>query len=366
MNKKTCIFIKKYIPFFAIPLAAFALISAVIHIICAKIPSFAEWIVSNPGYVFRTALAWITNIFPFSLAEMLLILSPIIIVAIIFFAVKKKDSVGRIRFLAGFLSVISLFYSVYVYTLGAGYQRPGLSVRMTLPETEVNAESLHSTLLALRSECEALSDVLMLDAAGSSVMPISFDAMNDEVLIGYERLCNDFPELSIKTFDSRAKQVLSSRAMTSLEILGIYSYFTGESNVNVYYPDYTAPFTAAHELAHQRGIARENEANFIAFAVCIRADDPYVRYSGYMNMFEYVAAALAKTDRELLLSVYEDIDERLLSELRAYSAFCTENKNEFFGAVSNKVNDTYLKSQGTEGIVSYGLVAELCVRYYAE
>jgi hypothetical protein len=197
-------------------------------------------------------------------------------------------------------------------------------------------------------------------------MPISFDDMNQEILKGYRRFCEDFPELDLKSFDSKAKPVILSRAMTSLEILGIYSYFTGESNVNVYYPDYTAPFTTAHELAHQRGIARENEANFIAFAVCIRADNPYVRYSGYMNMFEYVASALARTDRELLLSVYEDIDERLLTELRAYSAFCADNKNEFWGTVSDKVNDTYLKSQGTEGIVSYGLVVELCVRYYAE
>ena len=83
-------------------------------------------------------------------------------------------------------------------------------------------------------------------------------------------------------------------------------------------------------------------------------------------MFEYVASALGRTDRELLLSVYDDIDEKLLSELRAYSNFCADNKNEFWGTVSDKVNDTYLKSQGTEGIVSYGLVVELCIRYYAE
>lgn len=364
--KKILESIKKYIPFFSLILIALSLVSLIIHVLSATIPQFAERMTSTVGYAFRRVLAWATNILPFSLAEILLIVSPLIIAAVIFFAIKKKGAVNRIRFLAGFLSVISLFYSGYVYTLGVGYQRPGLAVRMSLPEREANGESLYDTLIKLRAECEKLTDVLELDEGGSSVMPISFDELNDEILLGYERLSEDFPELYIKNFNSSAKPVILSRRMTSLEILGIYSYFTGEANVNVYYPDYTTPFTTAHELAHQRGIARENEANFIAFAVCIRADNPYVRYSGYINMFEYVASALAKTDREILLSAYDGLDSKIVSELRAYSAFCKEHKNEFWGSVSDTVNDNYLKSQGTEGIESYGLVAELCVRYYSE
>ena len=132
------------------------------------------------------------------------------------------------------------------------------------------------------------------------------------------------------------RQCIHSRCSgIKLEILGIYSYFTGESNINVHYPDYGIPFTVAHELAHQRGISRENEANFIAFLVCIRSDSEFVRYSGYINMFEYLASALGSTDREMLRAVYSD----------------------FF-------NDNYLKAQGTEGIISYGLVVTLAVAYY--
>jgi hypothetical protein len=152
--------------------------------------------------------------------------------------------------------------------------------------------------------------------------------------------------------------------MTYLEILGIYTFFTGESNVNVHYPDYTLPMTVAHEFAHQRGISRENEANFIAFLVCIRADDPYVRYSGYVNMFEYVASALAKTNKQLLLDVYEATDSRMYGEMRACTDFYYANRLELIGNISNFFNDNYLKSQGTEGVVSYGMVVELCVAYY--
>ena len=50
-------------------------------------------------------------------------------------------------------------------------------------------------------------------------------------------------------------------------------------------------------MAHQRGIAREDEANFIAFLVCMASDDPYIRYSGYLEVYEYVASSLYSDDR---------------------------------------------------------------------
>jgi hypothetical protein len=152
--------------------------------------------------------------------------------------------------------------------------------------------------------------------------------------------------------------------MTALRTTGVYTYFTGEANVNVHFPDYSTPFTTAHEFAHQRGYSRENEANFIAFMVCIRSGDPYVEYSGYISMLEYISSALNKTDKEAYKSLYSTLDERIKGEFAAYSEFYYANENVFLGNLSNFINDKYLKSQGTEGIVSYGLVVKLCVAYY--
>ena len=38
----------------------------------------------------------------------------------------------------------------------------------------------------------------------------------------------------------------------------------------------------AHHKAHQRGYAKEDEANFIGYVICINSTEPYVRYSGYL------------------------------------------------------------------------------------
>ena len=55
--------------------------------------------------------------------------------------------------------------------------------------------------------------------------------------------------------------------MTYTHISGIYTFYTGESNININYPDFVVASSATHEMAHQRGVARENEANFVSFVV---------------------------------------------------------------------------------------------------
>lgn len=351
---------------YAVVLLGMFLISLPIYVFARIFPSFADFMNGTLCHAMRRALAFITDIFSFSLAEMIIIASPILVFFIIFRALRVKDGEGRIRFVSGLVSIALVFLSSYWFMLGIGYHTTSLSERAKMEEASVDAESLAHTLSVLTEECNKLAEELSLDENGASVMPITFDEACSYITEAYARLSESMPELDIPVFDSRAKQVLLSKPMSALEITGVYTFFTGEANVNVYYPDYNLPFTIAHELAHQRGVARENEANFVAFLVCKEAEHPYVRYSGYMNMLEYVASALRKTDLEVYRSVFDTFHPSLVSELRAYSEFYKNNKKQFWSKVSDTVNDTYLKVQGTEGIVSYGLVVRLCVAYYSK
>lgn len=355
---------KRSIPKCAKLLLLTAVLSYVVLFVGRRNSAFAEWVSNGFGYYVRFAFARFSSLIPFSLGECLIVLSPIIVIGVIVFAARRSRRVGRIRFLACFLAVLSLLYTSYVYTLGISYNRMPLGESLSLDSVEVNAENLYSAALLLKEECESLLDEISFDESGSSISDISFEKMSREALLGYERLDTDYPLLNIKTFDSVAKPVRLSKAMTKLDLLGVYTFFTGEANVNVHYPDYTTPFTVAHEMAHQRGIAREDEANFTAFLVSVRADSAYVRYSGYMNMLEYVSSALYKTDKALYRELVSGYDGRLKGEINAMREFYLANKNETLGKISDTVNDNYLKAQGTEGVVSYGLVVRLCVSYY--
>ena len=190
-------------------------------------------------------------------------------------------------------------------------------------------------------------------------MPYSFSELNEKLLLAYEGAAEKHP--FIKTFSSKTKEVMSGEYMSYMRTLGVYTYFTGEANVNTTPPDYDTPFTVAHEMAHQRGIAREDEANFVAFLVCIESEDPYIRYSGYLNAFEYVSGALYDSDPDEYMKIPYPIGayyDRL-----AYREYYLKYSDAAVGEISNAVNDVYLKAQGTEGRVSYDMVTVLMVRY---
>ena len=152
--------------------------------------------------------------------------------------------------------------------------------------------------------------------------------------------------------------------MSDAGITGIYSFFTGEPNINMDYPDYSLPFTVAHEFAHQRGICREDEANFMAFLVCVSSSDPYIRYSGYLNLYGYLAGSLYRADSEK----YKELSLMLLDNAQldraAYSEVSRAHSDSWFNKLNDRLNDSYLKFNGTEGVVSYSYVVRLAVAYY--
>ena len=199
--------------------------------------------------------------------------------------------------------------------------------------------------------------------SGHSLMPYSYEEMNEKLLKAYDRFCEKYDFMD--TFYSKVKPVMLSEPMSYTHITGVYTFFTGEANINVNFPDYTVPYTAAHELAHQRGIAREDEANFVAFLVCMESDDPYIRYSACLNVYEYLCSALRSADRALYLRSYEKLPVGVKNEEIAYSAFFVKYKENVAADISQATNNSYLQSQGNpEGTRSYNMVVDLAVAYF--
>lgn len=358
-------FVKNYIPIFTIVSFSLAFVFWVILEIAKASHVFAELISSYVGGPVRGFFGTLASLIPFSLAEIMIILIPLVVTALIIYGVKVID--GRrcaVRLILTVMAVLMLIYPIYVVTLGAGYHRVGIASRLEITADNPDENELYSTMMKISYELEELVPSISYSNSGASETRLTPQEISEEICKSYERVAEKYPNLRLDIFNQRAKPVILSKGMTQLELLGIYTFFTGESNVNVHYPDYTLPFSIAHEFAHARGISRENEANFIAFLVCINADEPYIKYSGYMNMYEYLASALSKANKNMLKNVYAMSSSRVTGEMRAYSEFYYDNQNKLFGELSDFINDLYLKSQGTEGIISYGLVVRLCVGYY--
>lgn len=358
--------LNKYCPLTAQFLIAVAVLSAVIHVASVNSSVFSDFINNTVGRFVRAVLAYLTGWIPFSLAETIVICLPAFFVAMIFLSVKLSripSNVSIIRFFFYLLAAIAFIYSVFACGFLPAYHGSPLNEKLGLERKRVSADELYATSEAVRDELDKLVGDINYEYGSFSVMPYDLSEMNEILNSSYSSFCDkhDF----IPDLKSNVKCIMLSEPMTYTHISGVYSFFTGEANINVNFPDYTLPFTAAHEMAHQRGIAREDEANFVAFLVCLESEDVYVRYSGYMSIYEYLLSALYSADKDMYSEIVRGSSMKIRYEQNAYSLFFDKYRESVASDVSSTVNDTYLKSQGqSEGTKSYGTVVELAVSYY--
>ncbi len=344
---------------------ALTIVSAILYLAFTRSTTFADWFNNTISRGCRRLLSALTVWFPFSLAELLLILSPFLIAFLVFRIVRAlKTGKKAVLNLAGrVLSIVCLVGILFVWCFAPGYYAPTLDQKLGLERKKISAEELYRTACILIEQINPISETLLFNESGSSVMPYSYPELNRKLMSAYKTYTqgSDYPD----HFYSRIKTVALSEPMCYTHITGVYTFFTGEANVNIAYPDYCTPYTAAHELAHQRGVAREDEANFVAFLVCLSSDDPYIRYSGLLNVYEYVASALYSADKTLYREAFATLSENAVREERAFSAFFERYRENVAATVSEKTNNAYLQSQGTrEGTRSYNMVVDLTVAYY--
>lgn len=339
-------------------------ISLVLYLIMMKSPGFADWFNQTISATLRSILALLTSWIPFSLGEAVILLSPLALFWVLRHAVKHRCSSWRatLAYVGTLLSVAVTLFSVFTLNFAAGYRGSPLDQKLGLTSSPVSAQELYDTAELLIQGINHETAHVDFGDEGFSVMPYTLSEMNQKLTRAYRSFSKE--QDFISHVDSRVKPVLISEIMSHMHITGVYSFFTGEANVNVNFPDYTIPYTAAHEMAHQRGIAREDEANFMAFLICLESDDPYIRYCGYLNAYEYLASALYRADRELYYKASAHLNAEVKGEMTAYNAFYDKYRDSSIGEVSGTINNSYLQSQGTPGTVSYGMVVDLTVAYY--
>ncbi len=352
------------LPLVSIILYGIAAFFLIIYIIQLCSPAFSDFFNQYISSASRAVMATLTAWIPFSLGEAVIWLLPVGLVLILSYAIRHWCDTWRstLVFVGILLSIAATLFSLFVLNFSAGYRGTSLDQKLGLVRTEVSAEELYDTALLLVESINRETSEIQYISEDFSVMPYTLEEMNRKLNDAYDTFCSEHD--FITHTPGRVKPVMASEIMSQMHVTGVYSFFTGEANINVNFPDYTIPYTAAHEMAHQRGIAREDEANFVAYLVCIGSDDPYIRYSGYLNMYEYVSNALYRADSELYAGARARLNVEVQYEMMAYNEFFKPYQGSTISKVSQTVNNTYLQIQGTPGTQSYGMVVDLAVAYH--
>ena len=359
--------IRECVPIWCAVLFVIFIAAMIVFAVAKKNSAFADAIHDNVGMVIRALFATVTSPLPFSVAEYLLITSPVLVFLVVrsIFVQTRKSATLGIRRAVCFLAIASLVYSTYIFGSATGFYGKGVDDRLGLDRRDVAPEELYDTAMILIDQMKEDIPAVCYPEGSYSVMDFSYEEMNEKLNAAYETLCDKYPEF--QRLHSETKPVILSEPWTYTHISGMFTFFTGEANVNVNYPDFIVVSSAAHEMAHQRGINKEDEANFVAYLVCSLSDDPYVRYAGTLDVLNSVMNDLYSADKELWKRASAEMPKEVKWENAAYSGFFDKYRENVAEKVTTAVNNAYISSNNQPaGVKSYGLVVDLVVAYYRD
>ena len=338
--------------------------------ISSKLPNITETIYSE--YIFiviARILAILFNIFPFSIFEIICITLLCIIFSYTFITLLKilKQPSKLIELLSMLIirsmTFVSIIYFLFIFLWGFNYNRLPLSDILGLTIDKASVDELESLCKNLLEETLELREQVKEDSTGVMIFEINLSNIISNAHEGYEVLAKDYKVFSGDF--SKPKKVYFSNIMSILNISGIYSPFTGEANINTYPPDIFLPSTICHEMAHQRGFAREDEANFISYLVCKNHTDPQFQYSGYLQALTHAMHKLKKYDQNKYNDIREIYSQGMNNDLNTVNQFWRNYSGTMIAKTSNKMNDNYLKiNRQKDGTQSYGRVVDLLIAEY--
>lgn len=348
-------------------IAAVSAALILLHLLTRDNHALMVWVSERLVRPVHRALAVLNDHLPFSVAELLIGLAVIaVLVYIIYTIIKLIRCGGRLKRL--YAAVINLLaaglavYAGFCMLWGVYYYGNDFMTRSGLKNDNISVEQLETVTEYFAALVNEYSSQVPRDADGNYVA--DSDAILRRSNEVYANVEETLPCLSGPAV--RAKGVYFSRVMSYTDFTGFFFPFTAEANVNTDFPPALFASTVAHELAHQRGVAKEQEANFAAVLASLEYGDAEYCYSACMLAYTHLGNALYSADYDAWKSIYLTLNEDVRRDFAANREYWAQFETPV-QKVSNTVYEGFLHSYDqTMGLKSYGACVDLLVNYYYE
>ncbi len=329
---------------------------------------YPEWVENNYTYgiypvitrIQRFLFGWI----PFSIGDLFygFLLLVIIFRSYRFFKMAFQEKLNRGYFVIGLQQAIFFFLFVYVFfnlLWGLNYNRRGLSAQLGMVVKPYSLADLDTLTTGIQKRLNAYA------AFVTEAQRDSFSKKKNlfrESTLAYKNAAKQFSYLAYQP--SSVKPSLFSYAGNYLGFQGYYNPFSGEAQVNTTIPRFLEPFVTAHEIAHQLGYGKENEANFVAFLACKNYDSPVFRYSMYFDIYIYALNELSKKDSAHARSFYQKLHPRVVNDIKTMRKFYASYKNPVEPVIAWFYGHFLKANNQPGGKQSYNEVVAWLVAYY--
>lgn len=331
-------------------LISFFILTIVVFLFLRLSSDVSEWWTSHVSLPYLAFSGAFSSYFSFSLTEVFFIILIVICVVLLIIAVIylfKKRGKKTLKILTLMSAIIIGVSSYYTVIVSLSYKRNPLNF-IPQYDGEVSQNQFKDLIIHYTEEFNAASEALSFDELGDVVMPYSFEELGDVLIEEYAKIESDY----LSSYTSKIKPMFTSWLYRELQITGVTFGPLGEANVNTLNTKMDIPFTAAHELAHQKGIMREEDANLVALYICLSSDDPYLKFSGYLrsylSIYDLVNYTGESSDKS---EIYNMINPNILNAYTYQNQYWQEH--DLLGDIAEFFNNLYLRISGTAGTTTY-------------
>lgn len=312
-------------------------------------PLICEWWTRNISRFFQTTAGFIFKYIPFSITE-LFVLSLIgvtiwLIVWTIISLVKKRKKFALSRAIDITLIYVAFIFS-YVSTTSLAYYRAELPI--PLYEEKVEKSEFVPIISYFLDDYNYCSSTLSYNEDGSLIMPYSASKLSRIIEEEYKKVNDSY----FSSFTTYMKPLATSFLFREFHITGVYFGPFGESNYDYLMTTAEYPFTFAHEIAHSKGVMRENDAQLMAAYICLNSEDPYLRYSGYIYTFTSLLNLARYTgNKDDYKNLVNQLDEDIIKNLNQINKYWASH--DLLNEIAEFFNNLYLKIFGNDSTGGY-------------
>jgi len=256
------------------------------------------------------------------------------------------------------LLIFAFIYIVFNIFWGINYNRKGIAYQLQLTNLQYDT-----------SDLIALQNILLqkVNAAKISVMRRNVVYPSKRELFKRARDCYDVTARKYPFLKYRNLSVKSSFygwLGDYLGFTGYYNPFTGEAQVNTTVPEFLQPYITTHEMAHQLGYAKENEANFVGYLAGVNSHDTLFSYSTYFDLFLYTNREVYYFDSTVSKKALEQLNPEVKNDIIALKQFDLAHRSIFEPLITWLYGNFLRLNQQPQGMHSYNAVVGMLIAYY--
>jgi hypothetical protein len=279
-----------------------------------------------------------------------------------FFKAIIKRRINRQYFISGLQQFIFFFLFVYVFfnlLWGLNYNRKGIAYQLGLDVKKYSLADLDTLANVVQSRLNYYAG-FVTEAQRDSFhrKKILFASANN----AYAEAGKKYSFLSYNP--KSIKPSIYSYLGNYLGFQGYYNPFSGEGQVNTTIPRFLEPFVTTHEIAHQLGYAKENEANFVGYLACRTYESNVFRYSVYFDLYNYTINEIFRQDTALAKSFQEKRHPQVVKDVKELRDFFKQYHNPLQDVVMWGYGNFLKANNQPAGKRSYNEVVNWMIAYY--